>query len=367
LFIVFAAFFFACEDDTTVEPMIEQEPEPEPEAEPHPASLFNNFPYPFLKDYELFEGPIADLVVDETEVLPYELNTPLFSDYSQKFRFIYLPPDVQIEFSEQDFLDFPIGTVIGKTFFFWNDETDLSAGRRILETRLLVRLESEWEVFSYIWNDEQTQAEFKVVGKQVPISFVNAEGEIRTPLYLIPNKNECKNCHSQDDIIEPLGPKGRNLNRDYDFEAGTMNQLEKMASMNWFTSDINMGTPLPQWDNPSYSLNERARAYLDVNCAHCHNPVAAANTTGLFLNYLSEDMTLLGICKPPVAAGNGSGGLQFGIVPGNAEESIMTFRMNNNDLDIRMPELGRSIVHEEGFELITDWINQLESTLDCGG
>jgi len=324
-----------------VDPMVNtmEDPEPNPDPVPHPASLLANFPYPFLKDYTFFEGPIADLLLNESVVLPYDLNTPLFSDYSQKFRFIYLPPEAKIDYRENDFLTFPVGTVIGKTFYFWNDMTDLSAGRTILETRLLVRLENEWEVYSYLWNDEQTEAEFKVVGKQVPISFVDANGMTRTPLYLIPNKNECKNCHNQDDILEPLGPKGRNLNRDYDYEAGTMNQLTKMQAMGWFANEVSMNDPLPKWDDPSYTIDQRARAYLDVNCAHCHNPKAAANTTGLYLNYLNDDMTRMGICKPPVAAGNGSGGLLFGIVPGDAEQSILHYRMDSNELDVMMPPI----------------------------
>lgn len=107
------------------------------------------------------------------------------------------------------------------------------------------------------------------------------------------------------------------------------------------------------------SLDHRVRSYLDINCGHCHSPVGAADTSGMFLNIEETDPLKLGVCKPPVAAGQGTGGFLFGIDPGNGKESILTFRMESLDPGAMMPELGRSLVHEEGVELIIDWIEAM--------
>ncbi len=97
---------------------------------------------------------------------------------------------------------------------------------------------------------------------------------------------------------------------------------------------------------------------------HCHEPNGAARTSGLFLEYFRPFGTEVGLCKPPVAAGGGAGDLDYDIVPGNSDESIMTFRMDSNETAVRMPEIGRSIIHTEGVQLIADWINAMEPN-DC--
>ncbi|HYD92224.1 MAG TPA: c-type cytochrome domain-containing protein, partial [Flavobacterium sp.] len=113
-------------------------------------------------------------------------------------------------------------------------------------------------------------------------------------------------------------------------------------------------------DAGSGTLEERARAWLDANCAHCHNPGGPANTSGLFLEYTETNSTALGFCKSPVAAGNGSGGHRYAIVPGHPEKSILTYRIKSNDPGVMMPELGRKIVHEEGVALVERWIASLD-------
>ncbi len=116
---------------------------------------------------------------------------------------------------------------------------------------------------------------------------------------------------------------------------------------------------------PSADLDDRARGYLDVNCAHCHQPlIGAADTSGLFLEYDRPFGRDAGECKPPVAAGPGTGGFDYAIVPGNAAESIMDFRIDSDDIEVRMPEIGRSIIHTEGVQLIRDWINAMDP-VDC--
>jgi len=97
-----------------------------------------------------------------------------------------------------------------------------------------------------------------------------------------------------------------------------------------------------------------------VNCALCHNSKGPANASGLFLEYNRKDVKKLGVFKPPVAAGRGSGNLDFNIVPGKPDESIFIYRMESTDPGILMPESGRKMVHKEGVVLIREWIEFLK-------
>ena len=117
---------------------------------------------------------------------------------------------------------------------------------------------------------------------------------------------------------------------------------------------------MPEWDNvETGDLAGRARAWLDVNCGHCHRQEGPAKNTGMYLLAAEVDPYKLGIRKPPVAAGRGSGGLQFGIVPGDPEASILHYRINSLDPGVMMPELGRKLKHKEGIQLIEEWISSL--------
>ena len=130
--------------------------------------------------------------------------------------------------------------------------------------------------------------------------------------------------------------------------------------------DISSCPKIADYNNPKETLDSRARAYLEINCAHCHKPTGPAYTSGLFLNYDNENPEHLGICKSPVAAGKGTGGFLADIVPGNHKASILSFRMESNDAGIRMPELGRSVIHEEGVALINQWIDAMQAS-NCNG
>ena len=118
---------------------------------------------------------------------------------------------------------------------------------------------------------------------------------------------------------------------------------------------------LPRWDDPNAPLEGRARAYLDVNCGHCHNRDGLASNSGLYLTYEEADRSALGIEKRPVAAGRGSGGFLFSIAPGHPEQSILLYRMASTEPGVMMPELGRSLVHDEGLALVRDYIAKMQS------
>ena len=117
------------------------------------------------------------------------------------------------------------------------------------------------------------------------------------------------------------------------------------------------------WTDSSATLDARVRAYLDINCGHCHNAAGAAATSGLLLDAATTDFRQLGFCKRPIAAGRGSGGHQYSIVPGAPEASILVFRMTTTDPAMRMPELGRSLAHDAAVEVVSDWIASLPG--DC--
>src|SRR5690606_33537592 len=104
------------------------------------------------------------------------------------------------------------------------------------------------------------------------------------------------------------------------------------------------------------SLEQQARSYLDINCAHCHNPRGPARTSGLYLDPATPLGIPFGLCKQPVAAGKGSGDRRVDIHPGQPDASVLIYRMESTDPSVMMAELGRSTVHREGLDLLTRWM-----------
>jgi len=316
----------------------------------------------WLSEYGFFEDNLADLQ-PAANVVPYELNTPLFSDYAHKKRFIYFPEGAPANYQEKEVLDFPVGTVLIKNFYYPNDFRDAAKGKKILETRLLVHEEKGWQPLSYIWNEEQTDAYFEILGETIPVKWTHTDGEIKQTNYIVPNLNQCKSCHVKDKTLMPIGPTARQLNRKNTINtSGDVNQLEYLAAHGYLNGlpEAQERPSLPLWDNPdSGTLEERAIAYLDINCGPCHNPEGPAKTSGLNLTVFETDPYKLGFMKPPVAAGKASGNLLHDIVPGKPEKSILLHRMNSTDPEVMMPELGRALIHEEGVALIQKWIEQL--------
>lgn len=321
-------------------------------------------PFEKLSEYNFFVRKMSDLQPN-ARVIPYELNSPLFTDYAHKSRFVWMPKGTSAKYtSSGEVLNFPEGTTLIKTFFYQNDERDLNQGKRIIETRLLIKRKEKWEAHGYTWNDQQTEATLDIVGDIKTVNWINKTGKSMMVDYIIPNKNQCKGCHYNKGVLEPIGPKIRNLNKDYAFVEGKMNQLRKWNSVGYL-SDYQSNKDyekVPSWDNPSTgTLHERALAYLDINCGHCHNPNGPASTTGLNLVADAEMNINLGINKPSVAAGTGTGGFALNIIPGHPEKSISTYRMASTEPASMMPELGRRLVHEEGVELIKEWILKMEN------
>lgn len=315
-----------------------------------------------LSEYGFFTGKLADLSPAE-HVVPYDLNSPLFSDYAFKARFVKLPDGTAAQYDDKEVMDFPVGTVLIKNFYYPDDFRDATGSRKIMETRLLIHKETEgWVALPYIWNNEQTDAFLEVAGGKKEISWTHFDGSTKNITYTVPNMNQCKGCHARGNTMTPIGPKAHHLNGDFAYTDGKANQLQKWKDLGILEglNDVASAPKVPVWDKPETgSLDARARAYLDINCGHCHNYEGPGNTSGLFLDYHEQDAGKLGLYKAPVAAGRGSGGFSWDIEPGHPERSILLFRMDSDDPGIMMPELGRKLIHTEGVELIREWIAAL--------
>jgi len=314
-----------------------------------------------LSAWGLFQGDMKEHSLN-TGVLPYDVATPLFSDYALKYRAVWMPPGTSATANDKGVFSFPEGTLLLKTFAY----PEKDGARRILETRLLVKSSKGWLAFPYIWNKEQSDAKLALVGGNTDVNWTHGSGKKYSFTYVVPNANECKNCHAiKKNDIRALGPKAAQLNNTYKYKDGSENQLDRWVKVG-FLKDISKAKKIeafPVWkDSKSGSIDQRARAYLDANCAHCHQPGAPASNSALYLNYESTKPGDWGVCKPPVAAGKGSGNLKYGIVPGQPERSILLYRMLSDESEIRMPELGRVIGHQEGVELIREWIKQMKGS-----
>lgn len=321
-----------------------------------------NVPYQTLSEYNFFEGNMSDLN-PVYGVLPYDMISPLFSDYASKKRFLWMPDGVSANYvSDHNLIDFPVGTVLIKNFYY--DTVLPSNTKQIIETRLQIKKETGWIFANYIWNEDQTEATFSLSGGELPIDFV-LNGEPRSVEYRIPAASQCLTCHKQDNETPfPIGVKPSSLNKVYDYADGSSNQLDKWVDMGYLNSaniPNNIETVV-DWTDTSQSLELRARSYLDINCAHCHSDNRHCDYRPVRFAFAeSSDITNLGVCVDADDVFDPA--LTKIVMPGNSERSILAFRINSVDQSLRMPLLARTLKHNEGVELIEAWINSL--TIDC--
>ncbi|MEQ1819843.1 MAG: SO2930 family diheme c-type cytochrome [Terricaulis sp.] len=327
------------------------------------AAIAAERPPELLSAYHFFRDPGASAPNDR--VAAYDLNTPLYSDGALKFRYVFIPPGTQAQYRDEGVFEFPVGTVLIKTFAFAADMRQPTEDVRFLETRLLIRRAEGWVAYPYVWNEAQTEARLSPIGANIPVAFTNEQGEAIALDWAVPNRNQCKGCHDLAGELTPIGPSARNLNRtfDYPFPNISDNQIDFWAAYGLMDSGSGSDGPsVPNAFDPSTgSLELRARAYLDVNCAHCHNPQGPAHTSGLDLRWSQHEPIAWGVGKRPVAAGRGSAGFEFAIDPGHPERSILLYRLRATDPGVMMPETGRQLVDDRGAALIEEWIAHMDA------
>jgi uncharacterized repeat protein (TIGR03806 family) len=382
--------------------------------------LFHAEGYPErLSEWRLMTAANGALTLSKGAT-PYDLATPLFSDYALKLRTVTLPKGEPATYNPRETFDLPVGTILSKTFYYpqaggaWTGDVSYGAettvaggvlplaGLRLIETRLLVHRAEGWVAIPYVWNEEQTDAVIRRTGEVKKLTLRRPDGRAEPFAYVVPNQNQCAGCHATNNTtrkLAPIGLKARHLNKPSTFEAG-VNQLDHWILSGMLAEAPSLPSPASgrgdggegvgnaphpesadadstlsrerervfprnaSWTDESESLDARARAYLDANCSHCHSDVGPADTSGLDLRPDVPFGPAYGACKSPIASGGGSGGRLYDIVPGKPEDSIFVYRMETTKPGHMMPELGRSLTHEEGVALIAEWIRAMEGA--CG-
>ena len=331
----------------------------DPTAPSEPVSMdLDQVPYPVLSQYNFFTGSMA-AQQPNTGVLPYEVITPLFSDYAHKFRFVWMPAGTFATHAGDDVpLEFPDGTALIKTFYF--DNVQPAGTRRIVETRLMIKRAGQWLFADYVWNADQTEAHLDLNGSFTPITWRDDAGTDHVQNYRIPAWAECFTCHKMNNEAMPIGPKLRNLARMVDYPEGSRDQIGKWVETGYLQSGFPTPVAVTRWNDPSASLNDRVRAYVDMNCAHCHADQKHCDYRPMrFAWQETSDPVNLGVCVEPEDPLPGEPQLTYIVAASNTYRSMLLHRISSTEEAVRMPLLGRTVVHQEAVQLFTDWINSL--------
>jgi uncharacterized repeat protein (TIGR03806 family) len=293
---------------------------------------------PTLSELGFFQGALVDIEPADGVQL-YEIRSTLFTDYTRKQRLIKLPVGQTLRYANSDLLPlYPNNTLIAKTFYYYVDERDPSLGKKIIETRVFLKLQSGWQATDYVWNDTMTEAFRDDVGGTVDISYIDINGDTQDIDYIIPSNANCFECHNSNNNPIPIGMKLRNMNFIPAY-AG-YNQLQYFADNGLLLGldDPTTISALPNWKNGTLSLDERARAYMDVNCAHCHSPGGSVPATfNLDFRY-----------ETPFS--------ETGIYANRGE---IEARFESTAPIYRMPLLGRTVVHQEALAMLRDYLDSL--------
>lgn len=313
-------------------------------------------PYPKLSDYKFFKGEMKNME-PAYKVLPYDLNSALFTDYAHKKRFVWMPEGTKATYTtDGEILNFPTGAVLIKNFYYDNVLPDNI--RKIIETRIMIKKADGWIFANYVWNNDQTEALLDMNGSTLPISW-NENNFTKSITYSIPSGTQCTSCHSLNGNYIPIGPKPQNLYKDFTYSDGIKNQLTKWQEEGYLNTKPNNVTATVNWEDTNQSLELRSRSYLDINCAHCHTPGGDCDDMPMNLAFNATTNPInLGICVVPHDFVNGP--QTHIITKQNSSLSLMYFKMKTTTPEEIMPPLGRSVTHIEGLDLIAEWIDTME-------
>lgn len=307
-------------------------------------------------------GCFSDLKTLEPgpDLIPYDVNSELWTDSAFKPRFLVVPSPEQITAREDGSWSFPDGSVLVKVFGFEFESGNVDS-RRPVETRFMVRDAGRWIYSTYQWNDEGTDGQ--LLDEEVTVELTLYEqGQPVTLEYTFPDAETCTFCHGVT-IDDVLGPKTSQLNRDRNYDGVVANQLTAMAEIDLFALDgseeVNP-SQLPRMASPQRGegdLEHRARAYLDANCAHCHRPGGWVHPeVGLDFRY-EVPLADSGICDPMKYA-QWAGKPR--LVPGDPEASGIMQRFLLETAQ-RMPSIATSVIDPLGEDLLSEWIRQVET------
>lgn len=288
-----------------------------------------------LSAYGLYEEPLSSLQ-PAAGIIPYELSSQLFTDYASKQRLLMIPEGRFITITDNTTLEFPEGTILAKTFYYPSDMRDATGPRRVIETRLLIRNGGLWNVATYLWNADQTDATLLLTGTTTEISWIDEAGTSRATDYVVPHEGECVTCHQSGGSSDFIGPTLRNLNRSVTRSGDEVNQLEFLVAEGVLDNgDWTSAPSIPDYEDADLPLDSRARAYLDINCAHCHNP-------GGWDEASRPDLDL----RFPT--------------PLNQTGLVRKARDLERQLETgQMPYLGTTLLHDEGVRLVLDYVESL--------
>jgi uncharacterized repeat protein (TIGR03806 family) len=315
-------------------------------------------PYATLSEYKFFDGLLKNQK-PAYGVLPYQPASELFTDYADKKRFLWLPKGTKATYNEAGkIIEFPIGSALIKTFYYSNSQPTNTA--RLIETRVMIKKQTGWIYAEYVWNETQTEAVYQMGGSTLPISWKNASGELKSATYRIPSKQECATCHTVSNNNTPIGIKPQNINFELNYDGMSKNQLAKLIEFGYLENNLPTTiTSTVNYKDTSKSLNLRVRSYFDSNCAHCHQDGGHASAYILrFAFDKTNSSPNLGICLPASHAVPGNPATTL-VKPFDTNRSLLFYRVTTNDLNYRMPYLGRTIRDEESIVLISEWINSL--------
>ena len=291
-------------------------------------------------------------------LVPYDLIVSFWSDGAEKSRWACLPPGELIKFSPAGEWSFPPGMIFVKNFELATDETNPGVKRRI-ETRLLV-CDSTGGVYgaTYKWRPDNSDADLLETNLTEDIPIRTATG-VRTQQWYYPSPADCLTCHTANAGFV-LGVKTRQLNRDFTYPDGkTENELVAWKKLGMFdadfsTADVRNFSRLARADDPARSLEDRARSYLDANCAQCHRP---GGTVASFDARYDTPLAEQNLVDGHVLIDQRIDGARV-VAPNDVWRSILLMRVDTTE-GYKMPPLARNTIDERGAKLLREWIQSL--------
>ncbi|HJS06630.1 MAG TPA: PQQ-dependent sugar dehydrogenase, partial [Pirellulales bacterium] len=299
--------------------------------------------------------------------VPYDVNTPLWSDGAMKRRWIILPEGRRIETTPDGAWRFPQGTMFVKHFELGSEPTPQAARRR-LETRVLVvDGRGLGHGATYRWREDGSDAELLDEARTETVAYSARQGATsQNAKWSYPSRQDCLVCHTEAAGFV-LGVNPRQLDREFDYGSGvgSKNQLAEWSRLGMFDRPVDRAAlsshvKLAALDDQSASLEHRVRSYLEANCAGCHRPGGVRAEFDARVITPLDKQGLIG--GKLVAADLGIDGAKV-VVPGDRTKSMLYLRMTRREQDAyNMPPLASHLVDEQAADVVGQWIDSLDDS-----